>query len=129
LQTSQGYIIRILQHFATKLWNITNFLMLFQAVMKFLSRLVEFKILVNWGMVHSLTSSYTKRLKQLNQLLISYWFEIKDITFFYKCKAGYYDLTLEDYILDNPTNHHTRFSSTDAYRPNRYIFFPKPIFQ
>jgi hypothetical protein len=40
-QNSQGYIIRILQHFATKLWNITNFVMLFQAVMKFLSRLVE----------------------------------------------------------------------------------------
>ena len=37
-QTSQDYIIRILQHFATKLWNITNFVMLFQAVMKFLSR-------------------------------------------------------------------------------------------
>jgi valyl-tRNA synthetase len=37
-QTLQGYIIRILQHFATKLWNITNFVMLFQAVMKFLSR-------------------------------------------------------------------------------------------
>jgi hypothetical protein len=36
----KGYIIRILQHFATKLWNITNFVMLFQAVMKFLSRLV-----------------------------------------------------------------------------------------
>jgi valyl-tRNA synthetase len=34
-QISQGYIIRILQHFATKLWNITNFVMLFQAVMKF----------------------------------------------------------------------------------------------
>ena len=34
LQTSQGYIIRILQHFATKLRNITNFVMLFQAVMK-----------------------------------------------------------------------------------------------
>jgi hypothetical protein len=39
-QTAQGYIIRILQHFATKLWNITNFAMLFQAVMTFLSRLV-----------------------------------------------------------------------------------------
>ena len=37
-QASQGYIIRILQHFATKLRNITNFVMLFQAVMKFLSR-------------------------------------------------------------------------------------------
>jgi hypothetical protein len=52
-QISQGYIIRILQHFATKLWNITNFVMLFQAVVKFLSRLVEIKILsitqvVNW---------------------------------------------------------------------------------
>ena len=65
------------------------------------------------------TSSYTNRLKKLNLLPISYWFEIKDITFLYKCKAGYYDLTLEDYILDNSTNHHTRFSSTDSYRPNR----------
>jgi hypothetical protein len=36
-QTSQDYIIRILQHFGTKLRNITNFVMLFQAVMKFLS--------------------------------------------------------------------------------------------
>ena len=36
-QTSQGYIIPILQHFATKSRNITNFVMLFQAVMKFLS--------------------------------------------------------------------------------------------
>jgi hypothetical protein len=53
LQTSQGYIIRILQHFATKLWNIANFVMLFVGVMKFLSRLVEFKILVNCGLVHS----------------------------------------------------------------------------
>ena len=44
-QTSQGYIIRILQHFATKLWNITNIVMLFQAVIKVLSRLVEIKIL------------------------------------------------------------------------------------
>jgi hypothetical protein len=43
-QTSQ-FIIRILQHFATKLWNITNFVMLVQAVMKFLSRLVEIKFL------------------------------------------------------------------------------------
>ena len=33
-QTSQGYIIRILQHFATKLRNITNFVMLFQAVIQ-----------------------------------------------------------------------------------------------
>jgi hypothetical protein len=36
-QTSQGSIICILQHFATNHRNITNFVMLFQAVMKFLS--------------------------------------------------------------------------------------------
>jgi hypothetical protein len=48
LQTSQGYIIRILQHFATKLWNITNFVMLFQVVMKFLFTLVKIKILEKW---------------------------------------------------------------------------------
>jgi hypothetical protein len=40
-QTSQGYIIRILQHFATKRRNITNFVTLFQAVMKFLSRFAQ----------------------------------------------------------------------------------------
>jgi hypothetical protein len=59
-QTSQGYIIRILQHFATKLRNITNFVMLFQAVMKFLSRLVEIKISLKRGKVYLkvLTSSW-----------------------------------------------------------------------
>ena len=47
-QTSHGYIIRILQHFAMKLWNITNFVMLFQAVMKFLSR-SKFSLLCKWS--------------------------------------------------------------------------------
>jgi hypothetical protein len=51
-QTSEGYIIRILQHFATKLRNITNFVMLFQAVMKYLSRLVEIKISLKRGKVY-----------------------------------------------------------------------------
>jgi hypothetical protein len=40
-QTLQGYIIHILQHFTTKLRNITNVVILFQAVMNFLSRLVS----------------------------------------------------------------------------------------
>jgi hypothetical protein len=51
-QTSQGYIIRILQHFATKLRNITNFVMLFQAVMKFLSRHILIKISLIRGKVY-----------------------------------------------------------------------------
>ena len=51
IENFAGYIFRILQHFATKLWNITNFVMLFQAVMKFLLR-SKFSLLrmqvVNW---------------------------------------------------------------------------------
>jgi hypothetical protein len=40
-QTSQGYIIRILYNLSQRnLRNITNFVMLFQAVVKCLSRLV-----------------------------------------------------------------------------------------
>jgi hypothetical protein len=36
LQTLQGYIFRILQHFATKLCNFTHFSMLFLAVVLYL---------------------------------------------------------------------------------------------
>jgi hypothetical protein len=43
LQISQGYIIRILQHFATKHWNITNFVMLFRAMMEFCLDLLRSK--------------------------------------------------------------------------------------
>jgi hypothetical protein len=48
---------------------------------------------------------------------ISYWFEIKDITFFFKCKVGYFDLKLEDYVVQ-PPHHQTRFSSANTLRPN-----------
>jgi hypothetical protein len=48
-QNSQGYIIRILQHFATKLRNITNSVMLFQAVMNFcLDKNFSYKGKVHW---------------------------------------------------------------------------------
>ena len=52
-QTSQGYIIRILKHFATKLWNITNFVMLFQAVMKFFLDLLssKFWLIGDWSIL------------------------------------------------------------------------------
>jgi hypothetical protein len=62
-------------------------------------------------------SSYADRLKLLNVLPISYWYEMKDIICFYKIKSGLYDLNPEDYI-DHPTHHLTGFSSTNCYRPN-----------
>jgi predicted P-loop ATPase len=66
-QTSQGYIIRILQHFATKFRNITNFVMLFQAVMNFLFRLVEIKISLKRGKVYLITSVATCSEQSRNQ--------------------------------------------------------------
>jgi hypothetical protein len=59
LQTSQGYIIRTLQHFATKLWSITNFVMLFQAMMKLLSRITsKFSVLRKWSIEMELLIDY-----------------------------------------------------------------------
>ena len=69
-QTSQGYIIRILQHFATKLRNITNFVMLFQAVMKFLSRLVEIKILSITQVVNSTNILVRRNILQTQRVTV-----------------------------------------------------------
>jgi hypothetical protein len=44
----KAILFRILQHFSTKLWNITNFVMLFQAVLKFLLR-SKFSLLRKWS--------------------------------------------------------------------------------
>ena len=57
-------------------------------------------------------SSYSSRLKSLNLLPISYWFEIKDLTFYYKCKFGGYKVDVNQYSTQ-PSLHTTRFSSSD----------------
>ena len=44
LQTLQGHIFRILQHFATKLCNFTHFSMLFLAVVIYWNSMPSFKI-------------------------------------------------------------------------------------
>ena len=53
LQTSQAYIIfRVLQYFATKLGNFTNFKMLFLAVVKDFALFAKMKIQFKRGIVH-----------------------------------------------------------------------------
>ena len=54
LQTLQAYILRILQFFATKLGNFTNFKMLFLAVLKDFAFFANLKIQFKRGMVHYL---------------------------------------------------------------------------
>ena len=62
-------------------------------------------------------SSYPDRLKKLNLIPLSYWHEIKDIIFFYKCKSGLYELDTNQFI-NQPLHHSTRSSSGDFLRPN-----------
>ena len=62
------------------------------------------------------TSSYVVRLKKLNLIPVSYWHEIKDIIFLYKCKSGMYELDINLYI-SQPLHNSTRSSSGDL-RPN-----------
>ena len=57
------------------------------------------------------------RLKKLNLIPISYWLEIKDIVFYYKCMTGLYDLDIDRYI-ERPLHQSTRSSSGDFLRPN-----------
>jgi hypothetical protein len=40
---TEGYIVRILQHFTTKLWHINNFVMIFHAMMEFCLDLLRSK--------------------------------------------------------------------------------------
>jgi hypothetical protein len=54
-------------------------------------------------------SSYPDRLKKLNLIPLSYWHEIKDIIFFYKCKSGLYELDTNQFI-NQPLHQSTRSS-------------------
>ena len=60
---------------------------------------------------------YSSRLKSLKLLPISYWFELKDLTFYYKCKSGGYDININQYT-SQPPSRSTRSSSSDQLRPN-----------
>ena len=62
-------------------------------------------------------SSYSDRLKKLNLIPLSYWLELKDIVFFFKCKVGVYELDIQQFIKQ-PRHQSTRSSSGDFLCPN-----------
>ena len=41
---------------------------------------------------------------------VSYWFEIYDLTFFYKCYSGYYNFPISDFVKPKPIIRSTRNS-------------------
>ena len=47
--------------------------------------------------------SYHERLSRLNLLPLTYWHEVKDLIFYFKCRAGHYTLPIADYVKPKGT--------------------------
>ena len=63
---------------------------------------------------------YRLRLIKLNLLPISYWLELKDLLFFLKCKQGYFDVDISQYL----TFSSQRSSRTRSSQANNYMLLP-----
>ena len=53
---------------------------------------------------------YQEHLSRLNLLPLTYWHEVKDLIFYFKCRAGHYTLPIADYVKPKGTRL-TRHSS------------------
>ena len=80
--------------------------------------------------------SYLERLRKLNLLPISYWLEIKDLIFFFKCKQGLYDLDISSFVtFSSNRSSRTRSSKDNLLQVNpcktslfRNSFFNRIVF-
>ena len=80
--------------------------------------------------------SYLERLRKLNLLPISYWLEIKDLIFFFKCKQGLYDLDISSFVtFSSHRSSRTRSSKDNLLQVNpcktslfRNSFFNRIVF-
>ena len=51
---------------------------------------------VSKGHVIITSLSFYKRLSRLNLLPLTYWHEVEDLIFYFKCRAGHYTLPIDD---------------------------------
>ena len=56
-------------------------------------------------------TSYHKRLVRLNLLPISYTHEINDLLFYFRCRLGYYNICLNDFVQQKNVTRPTRNNS------------------
>ena len=54
--------------------------------------------------------NYRERLLKLNLLPVSYWHEINDLVFYFKCSKGLYHFSTDDYVKPKPVSRFTRNS-------------------
>ena len=61
--------------------------------------------------------SYHERLSRLNLLPLTYWHEVKDLIFYFKCRAGHYTKTIADYVKPKGTRFTRHNSDQDVLIP------------
>ena len=60
--------------------------------------------------MHSQEDIYHECLSCLNLQLVTYWYEVRDLISYFKCRVGHYTLTIDNYVKPERT-HPTRHSS------------------
>ena len=68
------------------------------------------KYILNFHWQHNIT--YRERLIKSKLLPISYWHEIKDLVFYYKCLKSLYSISINNYVIPRNVSRLTRNSST-----------------
>ena len=63
--------------------------------------------------------SYHERLSRLNLLPLTYWHEVKDLIFYFKCRAGHYTLPIADYVKPKGT----RLTRHSSDRTNSQVLY------
>ena len=61
--------------------------------------------------------SYHECLSRLNLLPLAYWHEVKDLIFYFKCRAGHYTLPIADYVKPKGTRLTRHSSGQDVLIP------------
>ena len=61
--------------------------------------------------------SYHERLSRLNLLPLTYWHEVKDLIFHFKCRVGHSTLPIDDYVKPKGTRLTRHSSDEDALIP------------
>lgn len=61
--------------------------------------------------------SYQERLSRLNLLPLTYWHEVKDLIFYFKCRVGHYTLPIADYVRPKGTRLTRHSSDLDVLIP------------
>ena len=56
-------------------------------------------------------------MSALNLLPLTYWHEVNDLIFYFKCRAGHYTLPIADYVKPKGTRHTHHSSDQDVLIP------------